>query len=90
MRRKLYAPVDIEGHKGLDGRYYVVVRDFATLSLTSISLSSQLDLTCTPPAGLCPNVPARKTLSSQVQRHSTLNRYFILIVSLVHFFCDAV
>ncbi|ELR11467.1 uncharacterized protein ACA1_122080 [Acanthamoeba castellanii str. Neff] len=27
MRRKLYAPVDIEGHKGLDGRYYVV--DFA-------------------------------------------------------------
>lgn len=37
MRRKLYAPVDIEGHKGLDGRYYVVVRDRpkSTLSLAS-------------------------------------------------------
>jgi hypothetical protein len=70
--------VDIEGHKGLDGRYYVVVRDFFALthpfSRASISLSSELDLTCTPPAGLCPNVPARKALSSQVQRHSTLNR----------------
>ncbi len=26
--KKLFAPVDIEGHLGTDGRYYVVVRTF--------------------------------------------------------------
>jgi hypothetical protein len=26
VSKKLFAPVDIEGHLGTDGRYYVVVR----------------------------------------------------------------
>jgi hypothetical protein len=67
--RQLYAPVDIEGHLGLDGRYYVVVRWRQHYSAEMMLLDSS-SLTFPRRVGLCSNVPARATLANQVRSHT--------------------
>ncbi len=60
VSKKLFAPVDIEGHLGTDGRYYVVVR--------TLLIGNQLaPATEFMTVGLCSHVPARTTVSSKVR-----------------------